>query len=148
MRIGIGNDHAGLVYKKELCAYLTSKGHTVEDFGTASSESSNYPDIAEMVAHAVQNGPCERGILICGTGIGMMITANKVRGIRCAICPDEFSAEMARRHNDINILSLGARVMDLATCKTRVDIFLETPAEGGRHEERRRGIARVEETKS
>lgn len=134
MKIAIGADHGGFVYKKKIIEWLLSKGYEVKDFGTNSAESCDYPLYAKPVAQAVSKGECERGILICGTGIGMSITANKVKGIRAALCSDLFSAKATREHNDSNILCMGARVIDLELALQIVELWLNTPfSEDERH---------------
>lgn len=132
----IASDHGGLALKRELMEHLRQKGVDFEDIGTYTPESCNYPDYAVKAARGVADGTYEKGILICGTGIGMSLAANKVAGIRCALCSDCFSAEMCRAHNDANMLALGGRVLGPELAKRIVDIFLETPFLGGRHAER------------
>lgn len=130
MKISIASDHAGYEAKCEMIDYLIKKGYEVLDFGTNTLESCDYPDFAFPCANSVATGQSDYGILICGTGIGMAICANKVKGIRCANCQDEFSTQMTREHNDANILTLGARVISVEKMKTLVDIFLSTPFSG------------------
>lgn len=142
--IAIGSDHGGFALKEELKAWLTEQGLEFRDFGTDSDRSCDYPAYGEAVARAVASGECEKGILICGTGIGMSITANKVHGIRCACCGDCFSAEMTRRHNDANVLAMGARVLGSGLALKITETFLNTPFEGGRHARRVAQIAAVE----
>lgn len=125
--IAIGSDHGGFELKQELMAHLTKRGILYKDYGTYSADSCDYPGYAKAVAHAVADGECETGILICGTGIGVSITANKIPGIRAALCGDCFSAEAARQHNDANILALGARVVGSGLALKIADIFLDTP---------------------
>lgn len=132
----IASDHGGLALKRELMEHLRQKGVDFEDIGTYTPESCNYPDYAVKAARGVADGTYEKGILICGTGIGMSLAANKVTGIRCALCSDCFSAEMCRAHNDANMLALGGRVLGPELAKRIVDIFLETSFLGGRHAER------------
>ena len=115
------------------------------DFGTDSTQSADYPIYAEKVAKAVVSGDCERGVLICGTGIGISIAANKIRGVRCAHCSEPYSAELTRRHNDANILAFGARTVGPAIAEAMVDVFLATPFDGGRHQRRVDMIAQLEE---
>ncbi|NLM42320.1 MAG: ribose 5-phosphate isomerase B [Firmicutes bacterium] len=136
MKIAVGADHGGFQAKQAVIEHLQSKGVDVVDFGTDSEESCDYPDIAQPVAQAVSRGECERGILICGTGIGMSIAANKVQGIRAALCGDTFSARMAREHNDANILCLGARVTGLGLMLDIIDAYLQGSFLGGRHKTR------------
>ena len=128
----------------EIKALLDEKGLEYKDFGTDSEKSVDYPDFAKPVATAVSDGECERGILVCGTGIGMSIAANKVPGIRAALCGDCFSAEMTRRHNDANILCLGARTTGAGLALKIAEIFLDTPFEGGRHATRVEKIMELE----
>ncbi len=132
MRIAIGCDHRGLNLKQLVMKLVTEAGHKCEDFGSYTTDSIDYPDIAKQVAEAVVRGDFERGILICDTGIGMSIAANKVKGIRAALCHDGFSARRARQHNDANILCLGAREKSDAVPEI-VDAFLTSQFEGGRH---------------
>lgn len=132
--IAMGSDHAGYEMKLVLAEHLKEKGYEVKDFGTYSTESCDYPDFAKAVAKAVVNGEAERGVLVCGTGIGMSIAANKVKGIRAAVLSDEFSAQATREHNDANILCLGARVIDNDKAIKLLDIFMDTPfSEGVNH---------------
>lgn len=135
-KIAIGSDHGGFDYKKSIIEYLVSKNIEVIDVGTNSKESCDYPPIAREVAAKVISGEVERGILICGTGIGMSIAANKVRGIRAALCGDTFSAKATRAHNDSNILCLGQRVIGEGLALDIVNIWLGTEFEGGRHKRR------------
>ena len=125
--IAIGSDHGGYALKQVLMAHLDKRGLAYKDFGTYSEASCDYPVYAKAVAHAVADGECERGILICGTGIGVSITANKVPGIRAALCGDCFSAEATRQHNDANILCIGARVVGEGLALKIADTFLDTP---------------------
>ena len=127
MKIGIGNDHSALELKAEIIELLKEKGHEVVDYGTNSPESCDYPVYGEKVGRAVASGEVERGILICGTGIGISITANKFKGIRAAVCTDCFTAEATRLHNDANILALGGRVVGPGLALKIVDTFLNTP---------------------
>ena len=136
MRISIGCDHGALALKNKMVAHLTKKGYDVKDCGTYTAESVDYPVYAKKVCAEITSGRCTAGILCCGTGIGMSIAANKIRGIRAAVLSDEFSAEMTRRHNNANVLCLGGRVIDSAKAVKLADIFLNTPFEGGRHEKR------------
>ena len=136
MKIAIGCDHGGFELKQAIIQYLESKGHEYQDFGTHSAESCDYPDIAVPVAQSVANGEFEKGILICGTGIGIGIAANKVNGIRAALCHDTFSAHASREHNDANVLTLGQRVVGTGLALDIVDIWLNTAFEGGRHQRR------------
>ena len=135
MRIAIGCDHRGLELKQSIIKLITEMGHSYEDFGGYTADSVDYPDIAQKVAEKVARGDFERGILICDTGIGMSIAANKVKGIRAALCHDAFSARRARRHNDANILCLGAGRGEEGTAEI-VQTYLSTEFEGGRHQQR------------
>lgn len=146
--IAIACDHGGYELKKIIMAELSRRGLSYKDFGTYSEESCDYPDYARCAAEAVASGECERGIVICGTGIGVSITANKIRGIRCALCGDCFSAEATRQHNDANMLALGARVTGAGLALKIVDTFLNTPFSGDeRHIRRIAKIAAVEAVK-
>ena len=142
--IAIGSDHGGYALKQQLMKHLTDLGLEYKDYGTYSDESCDYPIYAEAVARAVAGDEAERGILICGTGIGMSIAANKIPGIRCALCGDCYSAELTRRHNDANILALGARVLGEGLAEKIMDTFLTTAFEGGRHARRIGLIADLE----
>lgn len=133
MKIAFGCDHGGISAKDSVIYYLATNGFEVVDFGTNSDESCDYPDYAVQVCNAVNSGDCEYGILICGTGIGMSICANKVKGIRCAHVTDKFSAEMTRRHNNSNVIALGARISSAEDIVEFVKIFLSTSFDGGRH---------------
>jgi ribose 5-phosphate isomerase B len=133
MKIAIGSDHAGYRYKEEIKRFLTGQGHEVQDFGTDSTESVDYPLFIRPAAEAVASGACERGIVLGGSGNGEAMAANRVRGIRCALCWNAESARLARQHNDANMISLGERMMPLETALEIVRIWLETPFEGGRH---------------
>lgn len=129
----IGSDHGGYALKQEIMKHLSERGIAYRDYGTYSEESCDYPDYGEAVGRAVASGECERGIVVCGTGIGISIAANKVRGVRCALCGDCFSAQMAREHNDANVLALGARVLGAGLALKIVDTFLDSAFAGGRH---------------
>ena len=144
MKISLGCDHGGYALKEHIKAYLESKGHEVVDCGTYSTDSCDYPIFGEAAARKVQSGECERGIVICTTGIGISISANKVKGIRAALCGDCYSAEMTRRHNDANILAMGARVLGPGLALKIVDTFLNTEFEGGRHARRIALISDIE----
>ncbi len=135
--IAIGCDHGGYALKQEVMKHLAERGLEYKDFGTYSEDSCDYPVYGKAVAHAVANGDCDRGILICGTGIGISITANKVPGIRAALCGDCFSAEATRLHNDANILAMGARVLGAGLALKIVDTFLDTPFSGDERHVRR-----------
>ncbi|RLB67952.1 MAG: ribose 5-phosphate isomerase B [Deltaproteobacteria bacterium] len=143
--IVIGSDHGGLELKEAVKAALISRGMDVDDFGTDNGESVDYPDFAEKVAGAVSRGLVELGILICGTGIGMSIVANKFPGVRAALVTDEFMAQMAREHNNANVLVLGGRVLSADLAIKMVNVWLDTDYEGGRHQRRLDKIAQVEE---
>ena len=135
MKIAIGSDHAGVEQKSEIIAFLKDSGIETIDCGCFSADSVDYPDIAEAVAAQVLEKSIP-GIIICGTGIGISIAANKIPGIRAALCSDPFSAEMARRHNDANVLALGARVLEMPVIKEIVRAFFSAEFEGGRHQRR------------
>lgn len=136
MKIAIGCDHGGLHHKKAIMKYLTEKGYLIQDFGTDSAQSVDYPDIAVPVARSVASGENTLGILICGTGIGMSLTANKIKGIRAAACSDHYSVKYTRMHNNANILCIGGRVIGVGTALELVKLFVETKFEGGRHQQR------------
>ena len=136
MKIAIGADHGGYSLKEVLKKHLLERGFDVEDFGTFDTQSCHYPVYAEKVAHAVAAKEAELGVLVCGTGIGMSIAANKVKGIRCAHCADPLSAEMTRRHNDANVIALGAGMVGPNLARRMVEVFLNTEFEGGRHARR------------
>ena len=144
MKLGIASDHAGLALKAELVKELKARGTEARDFGTFSTESVDYPDYAEKVARAIASGELQRGVLVCGTGIGMSIVANKVPGVRAALCTTEFEARMARAHNDANVLCLGQRVVGEGLGRAILDAFLDTRFEAGRHAKRVQKIAQVE----
>ena len=145
MIIALGSDHGGYQLKEEIKGHLTAIGMEFRDFGTLDGASCDYHDIAEAVAKAVASGEYDRGLLFCGTGIGISIAANKVKGIRAACCSDCFSAKYTRLHNDANILCLGGRVVGPGLATEMVDLFLETKFEGGRHEGRIDKIRKIEE---
>ena len=134
MKVALGSDHGGFTLKEEIKKYLEEKGIEYKDFGTYSTDSCDYPDIALPVAKAVQKGEYDRGILICGTGIGIGIAANKVPGIRAALCHDTFSARASREHNNANILTMGERVIGRGLALDIVDVWLNTEFAGGRHQ--------------
>ena len=146
MKIAVASDHGGFELKKELMEHLAGLGHECVDFGTYSAESCDYSDFAVPACKAVVSGECDFGILMCGTGIGMSIAANKVRGVRCALCSDSYSAEMTRRHNDANVLAMGARVTGSALAVHIADVFLSTGFDGGRHQRRVDKVMRLEDT--
>ena len=131
MKIGIGNDHAAVDMKFEIVKYLEESGYEVVNFGTDTNDSCDYPVYGEKVARAVANGEVDRGILICGTGVGISLAANKVKGIRAAVCSESVTARFSRLHNDANILALGARIVGVETAKDMVNVWLNTEFEGG-----------------
>ena len=145
MKVAIGCDHGGLHLKEDIKSLLADGGYEVTDFGTNSTDSVDYPDIAVPVANAVANGEFDRGILSCGTGIGIGIAANQVKGIRAALCHDTFSAHASREHNNANILTMGERIIGPGLARDIVKIWLTTEFEGGRHERRVAKIADIEE---
>lgn len=145
MTLAIGSDHGGFRLKETIKQHLEARGFAYRDFGTCSAESVDYPDIAVAVAEAVTGGECERGIIICGTGVGISIAANKVKGIRAALCHDVFSAKMSREHNDANILALGERVVGPGLALMIVDTWLTAEFAGGRHDQRVKKIAAIEQ---
>lgn len=145
MKIAIGCDHGGFQLKGEIISYLKEEGYEVQDFGTYSEESCDYPDYAIKVAESVASKENELGIIICGTGIGVSIVANKVPGIRAALCSDTFSAHATRQHNNANILTMGQRVVGIGLALDIVKTFLTSEFEGGRHERRIEKIKQIEE---
>ena len=136
MKIALGCDHGGYALKCDIIKLLEAKGYAYQDFGCDSLESCDYPDFGEAAARAVASGECEYGIVICTTGIGISIAANKVAGIRCAHCADSLEAEMTRRHNDANMMAIGAGFTGKNMAERMVEVFLSTEFEGGRHERR------------
>lgn len=140
MRIALASDHAGYVYKEAIKAHLVGLGHEVRDFGTDSTESVDYPDYIRPAAEAVADGSCERAVVLGGSGNGEAMVANRVKGVRCALCWSEESARLSREHNDANAISLGERMVSRELALRMIDIWLETPFEGGRHMRRVRGI--------
>ena len=136
MKISIGSDHGAFAMKEHLKQYLTEQGHQVVDCGTYSTDSCDYADFAKAAAQLVASGDCDRGIVMCTTGIGIPIAANKVHGIRCALCSEPYSAEMTRRHNDANMLAMGGALIGPNMADRIVDVFLNTEFEGGRHARR------------
>jgi ribose 5-phosphate isomerase B len=144
VKIILASDHAGLELRQELVAGLRERGVSFEDMGPTSRESVDYPDFATKVARAVAAGEYTHGVLVCGTGIGMSIVANKYRGVRAALCTTEFEARMARAHNDANVLCLGQRVVGAGVARAILEAFLATPFEGGRHEKRVQKIREAE----
>ena len=145
MKIAIGCDHGGFEHKNAIAEHLRERGFEVEDFGIKDLASVDYPKIALKVANSIVNGKNERGILVCGTGIGMSIAANKVKGIRAAACSEHFSAKYTRLHNDSNILCLGGRVIGIGTALELADLFVDTEFEGGRHQKRVDMVMEIEE---
>lgn len=144
MKIAIGNDHAAVAMKNHIVKYLEDKGYQMVNFGTDTSDSCDYPVYGEKVARAVASGECELGILICGTGIGISLAANKVKGIRAAVCSESYSARLTRQHNNANIIAFGARVVGEAVAEEIVDEFLNAKYEGGRHQRRVDMISEIE----
>ena len=143
--IAVGSDHGGLELKDAILAVLAARGLDVDDYGTDNGDSVDYPDFAEKVAAAVSRGDVELGILVCGTGIGMSIVANKFPGVRAALATDEFMAQMAREHNNANVLVLGGRVLDKDLAVKMVNVWLDSTYEAGRHQRRLDKISRLEE---
>lgn len=142
--IALGSDHAGLPLKREIIALLEEMGLEYKDYGTYTADSCDYAMFAQRAALAVAGGECDRGILCCGTGIGISMAANKVKGIRCAACSDCYSAKMTRKHNDANMLAMGARVVGVDLGRMIAEIFLTTDFEGGRHQRRIDQIMAIE----
>ncbi len=142
MRFALGADHAGVTLKSLLSSWLTEHGHEVIDLGTTETSSVDYPDFAHQVAERVSNGQAERGLLVCGTGVGMAMSANRHRNVRAVNCTDLYTVRMARAHNDANVLCLGARVVGSGLAEALLQAFLEGPFEGGRHADR---IAKIED---
>lgn len=142
--LALASDHVGLELKKDIMAYLDEKGVAYKDYGTFSSTRCDYPLYAWKAAEAVSKGTCERGLLFCGTGIGVCITANKVRGIRCAVCSEPYSARLSRQHNDANMLALGCRVVGTGLARDIVQTWLDGIFEAGRHAGRIEQISRIE----
>lgn len=144
MKIAIGCDHVGYELKKRVIDHLTEKGYEVVDFGTDSTERTDYPIYGERAANAVASGECDRGIVICGTGIGISISANKVKGIRCVVCSEPYSALLSRQHNDTNMLAFGSRVVGGDLALMIVDAWLSGEYEGGRHARRVQMISEID----
>lgn len=136
MKIGIGNDHSALELKAEIIEFVEAMGHEIVDYGTKTTDSCDYPVYGEAVGRAVVNKEVDLGILICGTGLGISMAANKVKGVRAAVCSEPFTAKMSRAHNNANIIAFGARVVGAELAKMIVDAFLNTEFEGGRHQRR------------
>lgn len=144
MKVSLASDHAGYSMKEEVKSYLEKKGYEVKDYGTFSEESMDYPDTIKLAARAVSRKEVDRGVVLCASGIGASIVANKIKGIRAALCLDEYSAEYSRRHNDANVLVLGAKRNTKEEIFKIIDIWFSTDFEGGRHERRVNKIAEVE----
>ncbi|MBI4832248.1 MAG: ribose 5-phosphate isomerase B [Candidatus Lindowbacteria bacterium] len=140
MKLGIASDHAGFELKERIKGELESEGHSVEDFGCYNSESCDYPEFAQKLCKALLANILERGILVCGTGLGMSYAANRHKGIRAALCLNTYMAEMSRSHNDANVLVLGSRITDSDAARSILRVWMETPFEGGRHLRRIRKI--------
>lgn len=147
-RIAFGCDHVGFILKEEIMAHLNARGVEVVDKGTWSQERTDYPHYASAVAQAIINGEVESGILICGTGVGISITANKFPGIRAVVCSEPYSAQLSRQHNNTNVLTFGSRVVGLELAKMIVDAWLDAAFEGGRHQTRVEAIAAIEREKN
>ena len=144
--IAIGSDHAAFDFRQTLQAWLVECGYPLRDFGTSGYQRVDYCDYGFLVAEAVARGDCERGIVCCGTGVGISISANKVKGVRAVVSSEPYSAKLSRQHNDTNVLALGARVVGIELAKMIIDLWLNTPFEGGRHADRLRKIAQYEQT--
>ena len=144
MKIAIGNDHAAVELKNEIKTYLEQKGHQVTNFGTDTSDSVNYPEYGEKVGLAVVSGEYDCGILICGTGVGISIAANKVNGVRAAVCSEPTTARLVKEHNNANIIAFGARIVGTEVAKSIVDAYLEAEFQGGRHQERIDMLSEIE----
>ena len=144
MKIGLGSDHGGYQLKEKIKKHLEEKGIECIDYGTNSEDSVDYPQFGKKVGEAVVSGECDKGIVCCGTGIGISIAANKVKGVRCALCGDTFSAKMTREHNDSNVLALGQRVTGEGLALEIVDTWIKTDFEGGRHQTRIEKISDIE----
>ena len=142
--IALGSDHGGLALKQHVMKYLDAHGLAYKDYGCYTSESCDYPDFGRAAAEAVASGECDRGIVVCTTGIGISIAANKVKGIRCALCSEPLSAEMTRRHNDANMLAMGAGMIGKNMAQRITEVFLTTGFEGGRHQRRVERISALE----
>ncbi|MEN1681331.1 MAG: ribose 5-phosphate isomerase B [Planctomycetota bacterium] len=146
MRIAVGSDHRGFQLKQRIVEQLRTAGHDVEDVGAQGEESVDYPDYASVVAKKVSGGELDRGILICGTGIGMAIAANKYAGVRAAPCNDEVTAEISRRHNDLNVLCMSADLLSARVAERMVEVWINTEFEGGRHARRLDKVAEIEKS--
>ena len=145
MKIGIGNDHVAVEMKQQITEFLESLGHEVVNFGTDSTERCDYPVYGEAVANAVVKGEVDCGVLICGTGVGISLSANKVKGIRACVCSEPYSARLSKQHNNTNIIAFGARVIGIELAKMIVDEWLKAEFEGGRHQQRVDMIAQIQE---
>ena len=143
--IAIGSDHAAFAFKEDIKAWLIEKGYQVRDFGACGTERVDYCDFGFLVGEAVARGECEKGLIFCGTGVGISISANKVKGIRAVVCSEPYSAKLSRAHNDSNILALGARVVGPELARMIVEVWLATEFEGGRHLDRIKKIAAYEQ---
>lgn len=143
MKIAIASDHAGFLYKQRIAELLVAEGHEVVDFGTDSTEPVDYPRFIRPAAEAVARGACERGIVLGGSGNGEAMAANRVRGVRCAVCWNSISARLSREHNDANVVSLGERLLSFEEVRAILEVWLETPFEGGRHAARIRQLDEV-----
>ena len=144
MRIALGADHAGVVLKDHIKTFLAERGFACTDLGTSSEDAVDYPDFAVEVARVVSSGACDRGILVCGSGIGMAVAANKIAGVRAAPITDETTARLSRQHNNLNVLTLGARLIEADRAERIVNAFLETAFDGGRHQQRLDKIAALD----
>lgn len=145
MRVGIANDHAATELKFQVKEYLESKGYEVINYGTDTNGSCNYPEYGEAVGKAVASGEVDKGVLICGTGVGISIAANKVKGVRAVVCSEPVTARLSKMHNDSNIVAFGSRIVGFETAKAIIDAFFETEYEGGRHQRRIDMIQEIEE---
>jgi len=148
MKIGIGNDHAGVEMKNQISAYLESKGYEVVNFGTDSTERTDYPIYGAKVGKAVASKQVDLGIVICGTGVGISLAANKINGVRACVCSEPYTAQLSRRHNNTNVLAFGSRVVGIELAKMIVDEWLNASFEGGRHAERVAMLAKLEKDQS
>lgn len=145
MKIGIGNDHAAVEMKNEVIEYLKENGYDIVNYGTDTSESCSYPEYGEKVGRAVASGEVDLGILICGTGVGISLAANKVKGVRAVVCSEPYSAKLSRQHNNTNVLAFGARVVGIEMAKMIIDEWLAAEFMGGRHQTRVDMIMAIEE---
>lgn len=144
MKIGIGNDHAAVEMKMQIKAYLEELGHEVVNYGVDTTDSCNYPEIGERVGNAVASGEVDSAVLICGTGVGISMAANKVNGVRAAVCSEATTARLVKQHNNANIIAFGARIVGIETAKDIVKAYLDAEFEGGRHENRVKMFAEIE----